>query len=196
MPGDRLWFKEAVEGLFLRALRSQDDPRLVEKLRGVGIDVTSPLLPAYSAETWARGITLAGARLHPDLSTERATYRIGCAFSDGYASTMMGKALYALLKTLGPRRTLPRMGRNFRTVTNYLEVGVTELQTDCYSVRFNEVDGIPWFYKGLVDTSGRYLGAPRISSEHIDTDGRALTLYIDIRPTPASEFPPPELRGN
>lgn len=193
---ERLWFEQAFEGLYLHTLKNQISPRLFAELRDAGLELSGKLKPAYPAAVWAQGIRLTGRELFPGLTAEEREYRMGEIFSDGYASTVMGKALYGLLRMLGPRRTLPRIERNFRNVTNYLQVSVTQPLLDCFEVTFNEVDGIPHFYRGLMDHSGRVLGAPRPSSEKIRYGGGPLTLFYDLRATETSPFPrPSDLSG-
>ena len=48
-------------------------------------------------------------------------------FWSGYEKTLVGSALTAMLRVLGPKRTLERMTRNFRTANNYTEVTVEAL---------------------------------------------------------------------
>ncbi len=186
---ERLWFEPAVEGLFLHTLNGQISPPLAAKLKRIGIDLGEKLKPAYPAPVWAEAISITGAELRPELDPDARCDWMGELFSSGYASTFSGKAMYALLKILGPRRTLLRVERNFRSVTNYVSVQVDEILPDRYALTFNHVDGIPYFFKGIIDHSGKELGAPRKSSDTVVTDGSRLTLFIDIRPTVDSPFP-------
>ncbi len=190
-PEEKVWFPDAVDGLYRRALAGMLTPGLKAGLRKRGIDLDEQLEPAYPAAVWTECLCFSADTLFHGVPRTDGLYRLGQQFSTGFASTLVGKALYSLLKVLGPRRTLPRMGRNFKSVSNYLEVSVVELEHDCFTATFNDVGTIPHFYKGLIDTSGKFLGAPRSSATAFDYDGTALTLYIDIRQKPTTLFPAP-----
>lgn len=133
---ERLWFSDpVVEGLFRRALKTRLTPSLVAKLRERGLELDKPLQPAYPAERCAEWIRLV-AELYPPLSEREATYQVGRANMDGYVQTVLGRAVVQVLKVIGPKRTLPRLGRSFRTGTNYMQVDVREVLPDRFEVTF------------------------------------------------------------
>lgn len=182
----RLWFGPVVDGLFCKALRSYWTPSLLAGLREFGIDLEKPLLPAYPAEDFARAIKFTAKELYA-LPLDEGMYLVGQQAWRGFTDTMVGKAMVTLLRVIGPRRTLPRSGRNFRSGTNYIEVVVTERAPSCFTVQFNDVDDIPNFFRGLMDLSGDDLGAPRKSS-HALLRGKEMTLFIDLNTQPSPEM--------
>jgi uncharacterized protein (TIGR02265 family) len=185
---ERLWFAPVIEGLYGNALRGRRTPALDSGLLDLGIDLGKPLRPAYTAETFARAVKLTAHELYPALSPDEGVYRVGQDCWHGFSGTLVGKALVALLRVLGPRRTLPRSGANFRSGTNYIEVDVTEQQPGCFVVHFNDVDDIAQFFCGLMDVSGLELGAPRTTAHYL-LRGKELTLFIDLnaQPSPAMD---------
>jgi uncharacterized protein (TIGR02265 family) len=188
MDQDRLWFEQAVDGLFNHALKHHRTPRLIAKVREAGIDLNAKLEPGYPAEVFARAVKAAATEIYPRETAKSGIYQLGQIFTEGYQNTGMGKALFVLLRTMGPRRALPRVGRNLRNVNNFVEARATEPLDGCFAVTFSDVDDLPYFYKGLFDAAGRILGAPRISAEEFILDGRKLTLFADLNATPHPKF--------
>ena len=188
-PAQRLWFKDAFESMF----QGQLGPTLTLKMRAGlkdrGLNLGAPLLPAYSAEVWAACIRYAAAEVYPGVELDVGTYRLGELFSQSFTTGMLGRSIIAMLRLIGARRALPRMGRNFKNITNYIDVVVEERSQDCFAACFNEVDGIPYFFKGTVDAAGTSLGAPRPSASRLVTNGHTAMMYFDLRPLEASPFP-------
>ena len=185
---DRIWFEQGVDGLFNIALQRNRTPSLIGELRKVGIDLERKLDPGYPAAVWEQAVKVAAREIFPGEGEALATYRIGECFVDGYQNTGMGKALYLLLRTLGARRTLPKLGRNMRHVNNYMQATVTEPIDGCFRVTLNGVGTIPHFYKALLDASWRLLGAARPSAKTFDLVGGDLTLYVDLNEAPHPKF--------
>jgi uncharacterized protein (TIGR02265 family) len=184
---ERLWFASVIEGLYGNALKKRWTPKLLTGLRELGIDLEKPLLPAYPAETFVAALKYTARELYPQEPLEEALYTLGGESWRGFRETLVGKAMVALLRVLGPRRTLPRSRHNFRSGTNYIDVVVTERRPNCFLVHFNDVDDIPHFFCGLMDSSGLDLGAPR-KTAHVLARGKELTLFIDLSATPSADM--------
>src|SRR5690606_35901852 len=82
----KLIFEQAFEGLFLLGLKEHLSPELKEKLRGRGLDLDRPLLPAYPYPVWHGALDEAVAHLWPDLPHEEGYRRIGRRVVEGYRS--------------------------------------------------------------------------------------------------------------
>ncbi len=116
-------FDAAVEG-FRRSMGRRLTPKLVEEIKVIGVDLSKPA--AIPLATWERMLRHVAIALFSEL-TESERYRaLGHAFMQGYVETTIGRASLALGRVIGAKRTLMRMGRNFRSVTNYVEIEATE----------------------------------------------------------------------
>lgn len=192
MATERVYFEQGIDGLFRKGIGERMTPGLREKLRAAGLDLSKPLQVAYPAPQVNRWMDLCARELFPALTLEQATYKLGELTIDGFQKNAMGKTLFAFLKVIGLRRSLPRMTQNFRTANNFMTVDCREVERDRFVLTFSEVDGYPWYIKGLADRGGHYSGALRLSSDRIVTDGHTLTIFWDIRPeSNEAEFPGP-----
>lgn len=166
MSAERLEFSQVIEGLFVRGLKGRVDDALRAQLKGAGIDLSNSLLPAYPSAVFAKGVELAAKHLHPDLPYERAVNQLGRAFFRGYVGTLVGAAMFQVMKLIGPRRTLQRMQRNFRTGTNYVTTRFVALGPTEVDLWFNEVNGLPTFYQGVMEEGAGLIGATNVSVIH------------------------------
>jgi uncharacterized protein (TIGR02265 family) len=170
---DKLVFDHTIEGLFLRGLAGQVTVRLKEKLRQAGVDLDRPLRSAYPFEVWMRCIGLAAEDLFPSLPEAESWRRLGERMVDGYRETVMGSAMFTLLKVLGPRRTLERAQKNFRSGNNYTEARFTEVSPTVVDVWMNDTDQMRFFIQGMILAGMRTSGAPelQVNIRHFDTQG-------------------------
>jgi uncharacterized protein (TIGR02265 family) len=169
----RLIFAQAVEGLFLRGLVGRLTPALKAQLREVGVDVERPLLPAYPWAVWARGVGVVAAALHPGEPDEVGWRLIGERMVDGYRETLVGGAMFGMLRVLGPRRMVGRTRQNFRSGNNYTEARITEVGPGAVDLWMNEVGPLRFFTQGAVLAGMRGAGAPdvRVEVSHYDDAG-------------------------
>jgi len=119
-------FGTSFESLVARALTPMP-PGAVEKLKAVGFDPTRPVQAAYPAEVWMETLRVVAEMLYPGEPTEQAHRKVGRLYMEGFARTLVGKAIFGLGSTIGTRRMLPRMTRNFRTANNYIDTELAEL---------------------------------------------------------------------
>jgi len=78
---------------------------------------------------------------------------------------MIGKALSAGLKLIGPRRSLQRVERIFKNNNNYQQASLIELGERDAKVKLSEVFGLPTYYQGLFEAAVTAIGAkePKVS---------------------------------
>jgi uncharacterized protein (TIGR02265 family) len=119
-------FGTSFESLVARALTPMP-PGAVEKLKAVGFDPTRPVQAAYPAEVWMETLRVVAEMLYPGEPAEQAHRNVGRLYMEGFARTLVGKAIFGLGSTIGTRRMLPRMTRNFRTANNYIDTELEEL---------------------------------------------------------------------
>ncbi len=144
------------------------------RLKTAGFDVAATLLPAYTFEVWMKCLVIAAEELWPALPREKALFKLGEAFIEGYRETFLGRAVLGLIRVLGPRRALHRATRNFRSGNNYTETRVTELSETALELWMNEVGPWPSFTQGLLEAALRASGvAPTVALKN--HDGHAAT---------------------
>ncbi len=177
----KLIFDHTIEGLFLRGLTGQVTPRLKLKLRQAGVDLDRPLLPVYPFEIWVRCIGLAAQELYPDVPEPEAWRRLGERMIEGYRETVMGSAMFTLLQALGPRRTLERAQKNFRSGNNYTEVRFTDVAPTVVDVWMNETDMVRFFAQGMIQAGMRTSGAPELQVNILHCDAQGTTYRVSWR---------------
>ncbi|MFN7132662.1 MAG: DUF2378 family protein, partial [Myxococcales bacterium] len=92
---------------------------LLAELKVLGVDFDAPL-PAYPLPVGEEVIKRVAAALYAELPEPQRWERMGEDWLDGFLQTMLGRAALAMGRAIGPRRTLERMARNFKTASNYL----------------------------------------------------------------------------
>ena len=110
-------FNAVFEGLW-RAYRDRLSPAMVAGFRAEGLDFER-LHPAYPLELWESVARRVAATVHPGVPETEAWRRLGRGFIDGYRQTLMGGSVLAMARVVGTRRFVERMGRNFRTGSNF-----------------------------------------------------------------------------
>lgn len=118
-------FGAAVEGM-KKALGKHFTPALKAQLASTGVDFDRPQV-AYPADTWVDVVRIVGDALAAELPERQRYTQMGRLFMRGFVETGVGFAALTAGKLLGVKRTLLRMGRNFRTAANYVETEFTEL---------------------------------------------------------------------
>ncbi len=177
MSEPHLIFDHSVQGLVSRAFPEGIPPELKVKLRDIGVDLDKPLLPAYPHVTWSRCVELISQSVFPHERREVAWRKMGERMVDGYQETMIGRALFATLRLLGPRRMLQRTQKNFRSGNNYTEVRLNDVSPTEVDVWFNETDEVlRHFTSGLVIAGMRVGGAAEPRAEVLHKDTRGFTL--------------------
>ncbi|MDP1921313.1 MAG: DUF2378 family protein [Myxococcales bacterium] len=155
-------FGNSVESL-VRVLGPALDEEARQKFLALGIDLFKPN-PAYPYELWVEALVMAMDLLWPGVTRDVATYRMGRAIFESYGQTVMGKALMALVKVLGPKRALDRMSRNLRTTNNYSETRLTDVGPNRYELWVNKV-AFPHYFRGLLEAGLEFGGAAEVKVE-------------------------------
>lgn len=101
----RVWFKNAIEGLFVRGLADVHCPALLQQWAGVGLRLER-LENEYPVEVFARALEVAGSYVAPDASPAAQQRELGRRFTRGYFATPLGLALSKALRLVGPRLAL------------------------------------------------------------------------------------------
>jgi uncharacterized protein (TIGR02265 family) len=154
---ERIVFEHTMESL-LRVLGSPLPPEQSAELASLGVDVGRPLMPAYPLTTYVAVMDYIARRRWPELSEEDAGQELGRAFMRAYRQTLLGKAVYALTRLIGPHRTLDRITRNFRTANNFTETQLERVGPATYVLRFSYVTRVGYL-QGLLTEALEGTGA-------------------------------------
>jgi uncharacterized protein (TIGR02265 family) len=163
---EKLIFAQTFEGLH-RALGPRLSPATLEALRALGVDYSRPLLPAYPKNVFIAVIERLGADLFPALGRDAGVAAVGRAFMDGYGETMVGRAMLAALRMLGPRRSLERLSRSFRTANNFSETRLTARGERDFELWCNEVASPGWYF-GIIARGLELAGAKDVKVVLVD----------------------------
>lgn len=179
---NHLEFQQVIEGLFLVALKDRRTARLDARLREDGLDLSRPLAPAYPSMRYVEWLRITCQELYPELDEARGLRRLGEAMMSGYTRTMMGKAIFGVMRVIGIRRALDRITRGFRSGDNYSLATCEWVGPQEARVTFNEVHGAPTYNEGALEEALRMLGADAPKVELISCpDGREAVYRITWR---------------
>jgi uncharacterized protein (TIGR02265 family) len=173
-------FAHTVEGLFVQALSDTLSPAAKERLKAAGLDLSRAFAPAYPEEQFHRWVRIAAEEVHPGVPSGEALQRVGESLVTGYEKTLMGKAVMATVRLLGPKRMLERTTHNFRSATNYLETKLKQVEDspNTYEMVINETSGVPRYFSGIMLQALRVAGAKASRVDIVHEDGGACTYRI------------------
>jgi uncharacterized protein (TIGR02265 family) len=157
-------FTQTVEGLTHRALRGRRTVRMDARMREAGFDPDARLLPAYPKALWLALVHISAEEAFPGLPRPDALRALGELMVEGYTQTVVGSALMGVMRVIGPRRTLERTGRNFRSGTNYVEARLETLGPDAYALWVSDVHDTAPFTAGIIEAGLRAAGAPDVEA--------------------------------
>lgn len=123
---ERSVFAPTVEGL-VRGVGSALTDATRAELRALGIDLDRPLKPGYPAVMWHRALEIIAREVYPGVSPSEAHFKMGLRTVHGLNDTLLGKAMLAMLRVIGPRRALQRLPVNAKIGTNFVVWSLTEL---------------------------------------------------------------------
>lgn len=126
-------FGPALEGL-KKALGERFTPQLREVLKREGINLDQVQV-AYGLDTWLKGIRIIADAMGAEVPPAERYRHLGRSFIHGFVETPIGFAALTAGKVFGVKRTLMRMGRNFKTAANYIDSEVADLGPNEMSIR-------------------------------------------------------------
>jgi uncharacterized protein (TIGR02265 family) len=181
---DKLIFSQTFEGIF-RALGPRLDANLSSRLKEAGVDPSRPLRPAYPVPVFHAVLQALGDALYPALEEDERHEELARMFMSGYSETMVGRAMLAMMRVIGPRRTLERLSRQFRTGNNFSETALTELGNTEFELWCNQVTAPGW-YVGLIERGLELAGAhhPKARLVRRDEAGATFRVTWDVSKDP------------
>ncbi len=156
MAEARYVFPSSVEGI-IKGLGPLATPELKAHLSKHGIDVDK-VPPAIPIETWSPQLERIAVFAWPKESPEEAMRLLGLSFIRGWRKTTLGAAASAVLRLVGPSRTLTRLDRAFRTSDNFTKATTELLGPNEALVSINEVHRFPSFWVGILEGGLELLG--------------------------------------
>jgi len=174
----KLVYEQTIEGLFQRGLKERLSPRLLLRLKEAGLDLRARLLPAYPFDDWCRFVQIAAEELYPSLSQEEAYLALGEAVVKGFGDTLLGPALFTVLRIVGPRRALQRTAKNFRSGNNYTEARLVEKGESHFELWMNEAGPIHHLTRGILTAGLLATGAKQPTVRVASFDDASVTYEI------------------
>jgi len=169
---ERWVFEHAVDGLFRGPLRDRLSASALQALCEVGIDLSKPLLPAYSSETWGRALHIAAADLSTELPHEASWRRLGQELINGLVHTLVGGAMVNVATLLGPLRFLRRLNSTLRNADNYVEARLQDVSPTSCEVWINDVMEQPAYYRGVLEALITLAGGREARTRLLSCEGR------------------------
>jgi uncharacterized protein (TIGR02265 family) len=158
-PAEQLVFSSSMEGMW----RALQPPTPLEAAAFARAGITGKSFQAaYPLVQYTDLLDACGESRFGHLAPLEKFAEVGRLFMKGYEKTLIGQALMAVLRVLGPRRTLERMTRNFRTANNYTEVTVESFAPNHHKVRVTHVTR-PGLFVGLLESGCSIAGAKGLS---------------------------------
>jgi uncharacterized protein (TIGR02265 family) len=178
-PTEQIEFSQSVEGLFIKGLGKAVTQPMKDQLRAKGLDLDKPLRPGYPAADFHKWVEYVSSAVYPDDKKEEAIRRVGHRAVSGLEEGLIGKALGAGLKLIGPRRALQRVERIFKNNNNYQVATLIELGERDARVRLSEVFGLPTYYQGLFEAALAVIGAKEPKVSLLASSGPGAMLHIE-----------------
>ncbi len=175
---ERLVFAPSVEALLIRGVGTRMTSHLRDQLRGLGIDLEKPLLPAYRSDVWQQAVDLIAQELHPGSSMGEAQRKLGESTVSGWEQTLIGKAMITLTKLYGPRRILLRFPQMSKSSNNYSSMTVKEVSPLELEMVCHPFEGWPEYVQGCICAVASMAGAkePRVEVVRHDRATEQLVL--------------------
>jgi uncharacterized protein (TIGR02265 family) len=178
---DKVVYREALTST-LDAVRAQLTPRIVDRLkREAGFD-DKALAPTYPMKVLDETIRVLSEEFFRGRARDEATYELGRLAMKRYGDSTLGKALFPLVRLLGPMRFLKRIPSLFRQSNNYAEVSVEPFGPTGYELNHNEVGQHPHYMRGVIQSTGEILSLKDHACELLSYDGHRARYRVQWQP--------------
>lgn len=164
---------------FLQEVPGSEAPAFRAKLRAAGIDLDGKLLPAYPMKLFVDLCELTARELLGHLPREEALFRLGVLGTEGFGRHFLGRALFGVLRVIGPRRALLRMNQNLASNWSHVRVTFEErspMQIDC---TFTGTAGMHDYFRGLIHSGGTVAGAKQLVVTTLTSGPDSATYRVD-----------------
>ena len=174
----RVVFNSGFESLFSKDIRGKVTPAMDAELKAAGVRLDKAFLPAYPIETWASALATCAKHLYPQDSAPEAYKKLGRSTIVGFCDTLAGKALFPLLRLIGPVRALDRAARNYAATNNYTKVTLTRVGPTSFDFYLNEKHTLPQYDMGVLEEAliQLHVQAPLVTLSTQDSEGFTMRL--------------------
>lgn len=164
-------FRSAFEAVH-RLVRRRT-PSMAGEFMKYGVDFQH-LEASYPRDVWRAVTAHLASAYFPDVGPESGDYGLGRLLMEEYFHTVVGKALRATFKVLGPERVFSRVGRSFRTANNFTEERITKLGEREYELWLNNTHA-PYLTQGFLQAALETTGPKRCLVEVVRRDDSGTT---------------------
>ena len=178
MAEPRVVFGNTVDGMMRKGIGDKLTPALKQKLKTEGLDLEAPTQAAYAYDDWKRWAAIAAEEVYPGLTVPARYHALGRAVVMGIRVTAIGRTVEAMVRLLGPRRTLGRMNRNLRTSDNFSMAILTDLGPRQVRVHINEVMDQPSYLQGVLEAIVELAGGKGVQVEIAEVSLPATTYLV------------------
>ncbi|MFO0598372.1 MAG: DUF2378 family protein [Myxococcaceae bacterium] len=172
---EKVVFGQSMEGLYraLQPLTPQERAAFIK----IGVIGEGKFSAAYPLAQYMDVQAASAASRFAHLPTENDRYvELGRVFIAGYEKTLLGSAMLAMLKIIGPRRALDRLTRSMRTANNFSSGTFESLAPNHHRITINYTIR-PGFYQGLLEAALLRAGAKDLKIAVINTTAELVTTY-------------------
>ena len=166
MDQEKVVFAQSMEGVY-RALTPHTPQEHAAFLKA-GVKRGDKFDAAYPIQAWLDILDACAASRFAHLPELERFTEVGRVFFLGFEKTLIGAALMAMLKVLGPRRTLERVTRNFRTANNFTVGTLESLAPNHHLVHINYTVR-PGFFLGIIESGCQRAGARELKVSLVST---------------------------
>ena len=145
-----------MEGLW-RALQTML-PAERQAFLEIGVKDGKSFQAAYPLPDYLKVLEVAAKGRFGHLSEDEGYLALGHLIIAQFENTIMGKAIVPMLRLIGPKRSLLRIERYFRTINNFTTTEVRELGPNHFEVALRSVSN-PGIFQGALEWGGRQTGA-------------------------------------
>ena len=166
---ERVMFGSAYEALFQRALRKEMTVTLAVELSKCGVNLEK-ISAGYSYADWLKTLKVTSDVLYPGKPISATYVYLGERLVESFFETLIGKPLIALLRLMGPERTLARMKKNLRSGNNYAETILTKIGPGDFELWVNESDETRFITFGVLRRGMQFVTDVSLKVELLRTD--------------------------
>lgn len=161
---------QVVDGLFRHALGRRMTPALRTRLASAGLDVEAKSPVVVSRRDFAAWLKLTVESLFSGVPEPEAYRELGRDLVRGYSMTLMGSALIAVSRMIGPRRTLERMARSSASLGATYRARIDVKDDTSFQFWVNEAELPPTFMAGILAEAAKLSGAQTANAEPVRPD--------------------------
>lgn len=176
----KLVYKEGITST-VDAVRSRLTAKVRERLEAeAGFD-DAALEPTYSISALDSVVKILAQEFFTG-TPEQQQFDLGVVAMKRYGESALGKALFPLIRLLGPMKFLKRTAALFRQTNNYADVKVEVTGPTSYVLDHNEVGSIPEYFRGVLEASGTMIGLKNYRCALLEYDGHRARYRISWDP--------------